>query len=193
MNGLDIGNMIYLVLLGVVIGGYLLVANRHQMGKIAQQAAIWVFIFLGAIVVAGMWGDIANTVMPRQSVAQDGTQIIVPRATDGHYYVTLDLNGVPIRFVVDTGASEMVLTQADALRAGVDMSRLIFSGRAMTANGMVETAPVTLDTVTLGGVSDARVRATVNGGEMAESLLGMSYLHRFSRLEIANGKLMLER
>jgi aspartyl protease family protein len=193
MNGLDIGNMIYLVLLGVVIGGYLLVANRHQMGKIAQQAAIWVFIFLGAIVVAGMWGDIANTVMPRQSVAQDGTLIIVPRATDGHYYVTLDLNGVPIRFVVDTGASEMVLTQADALRAGVDMSRLIFSGRAMTANGMVETAPVTLDTVTLGGVSDARVRATVNGGEMAESLLGMSYLHRFSRLEIANGKLMLER
>jgi aspartyl protease family protein len=193
MNGLDIGNMIYLVLLGVVIGGYLLVANRHQMGKIAQQAAIWVFIFLGAIVVAGMWGDIANTVMPRQSVAQDGTQIIVPRATDGHYYVTLDLNGVPIRFVVDTGASEMVLTQADALRAGVDMSRLIFSGRAMTANGMVETAPVTLDTVTLGGVSDARVRATVNGGEMAESLLGMSYLHRFSRLEFANGKLMLER
>jgi len=193
MNGLDIGNMIYLVLLGVVIGGYLLVANRHQMGKIAQQAAIWVFIFLGAIVVAGMWGDIANTVMPRQSVAQDGTQIIVPRATDGHYYVTLDLNGVPIRFVVDTGASEMVLTQADALRAGVDMSRLIFSGRAMTANGMVETAPVTLDTVTLGGVSDARVRATVNGGEMAESLLGMSYLHRFSRLEIANGKLILER
>ena len=193
MNGLDIGNMIYLVLLGVVIGGYLLVANRHQMGKIAQQAAIWVFIFLGAIVVAGMWGDIANTVMPRQSVAQDGTQIIVPRAADGHYYVTLDLNGVPIRFVVDTGASEMVLTQADALRAGVDMSRLIFSGRAMTANGMVETAPVTLDTVTLGGVSDARVRATVNGGEMAESLLGMSYLHRFSRLEIANGKLILER
>ncbi len=193
MNGPDIGNMIYLIILGVVIGGYLLVSNRRQMGKMAQQAAIWVFIFLGAIVVAGMWGDISNTVMPRQSVAQSGASVTLPRAQDGHYYLTLELNGVPTRLVVDTGASEIVLTQADAERAGVDMSRLIFSGRAFTANGMVETAPVTLQSVSLGGITETNIRATVNRGEMTESLLGMSYLSRFSRLEISDGKMVLER
>jgi len=193
MNGPDIGNMIYLIILGVVIGGYLLVSNRRQMGKMAQQAAIWVFIFLGAVVVAGMWGDISNTVMPRQSVAQSGASVTLPRAQDGHYYLTLELNGVPTRLVVDTGASEIVLTQADAERAGVDMSRLIFSGRAFTANGMVETAPVTLQSVSLGGITETNIRATVNRGEMTESLLGMSYLSRFSRLEISDGKMVLER
>jgi aspartyl protease family protein len=94
--------------------------------------------------------------------------------------------------VVDTGATDLVLTRADAERAGIDTDGLIFSGQAFTANGMVQTAPVLLDTVALEGMR-ARVRAVVNGGEMQESLLGMSYLHRFERLEISGGTLVLER
>jgi aspartyl protease family protein len=112
---------------------------------------------------------------------------------DGHFYVTMEVNGAPIRFVIDTGASELVLSRADAARAGIDPDGLIFSGRAFTANGMVETAPVTLASVVLGGVADTGVPAVVNAGEMPESLLGMSYLERFSRMEIANGRMVLER
>ena len=64
----------------------------------------------------------------------------VPRSADGHYYLTMEVNGAPIRFVVDTGATELVLSRADAERAGIDTGGLIYSGRAFTANGMVETA-----------------------------------------------------
>lgn len=193
MTGDQTASIVYLALLGTAIALSHLVANRGNLGRVARQAALWALIFLGAIAVVGLWPTIRDTVVPRQAVLQDGRQITVPMSADGHFYLSLDLNGVPVRFVVDTGASEMVLSARDAARIGLDPGKLIYSGRAMTANGMVQTAPVRLATVALGPVVDRGVRAVVNQGELRESLLGMSYLNRFSRLEIANGRLVLDR
>ncbi|MEM6388759.1 MAG: TIGR02281 family clan AA aspartic protease, partial [Pseudomonadota bacterium] len=109
----------------------------------------------------------------------------------GHFHATLEINGVPVRMVVDTGASELVLTQEDARRVGLEPENLAFTGRAFTANGPVETAPVRLDTVVLGGLETRGVRAVVNGGEMFDSLLGMSYLSQFESIEIRGRELIL--
>lgn len=185
-------SLIYLVLLGCVVGGWFFMSQRRNLGKLAQYAAIWGFIFLGAVVAVGLWADIRDDFAPRQSVLTEGT-VSVPRASDGHFYLTLDVNGVPTRFVVDTGASDIVLTLADAQAAGIDTDLLIYSGRANTANGTVDIAPTRIETLTLGGIPDTDVRAVVNGGEMRESLLGMAYLSRFSRLVIAENQLVLER
>jgi aspartyl protease family protein len=193
LDGDQIGSLIYLGLLVTVIGGWLVVSQRRNLGKLAQYAAIWGFIFLGAIVAVGLWTDIRQTVAPRQSVMMDGARVELPQHVDGHYYVTMEVNGAPIRFVVDTGATELVLSHDDAIRAGIDADALIYSGRAFTANGMVETAPVTLDAVALGPVIDTKVAAVVNGSEMQDSLLGMTYLQRFSRVEISGGRMVLER
>ena len=193
LNGDQIGSLIYLVLLGTVLLGWLVASNRKNLGKLAQYAAVWGFIFIGAIVAIGLWTDIRQTVAPRQSVMMEGARIEVPQAPDGHYYLTLGVNGAPVRFVVDTGASELVLSHTDAIRAGIDFDKLVFSGRAYTANGMVDTAPVTLDTVQLGPVTETDVPAVVNGTDMQDSLLGMTYLRRFDRLEISNGRMVLER
>ena len=193
LSGDQIGSLIYLVLLGTVLLGWLVASNRKNLGKLAQYAAVWGFIFIGAIVAIGLWTDIRQTVAPRQSVMMEGARIEVPQAPDGHYYLTLGVNGAPVRFVVDTGASELVLSHTDAMRAGIDFDKLVFSGRAYTANGMVDTAPVTLDTVQLGPVTETDVRAVVNGTDMQDSLLGMTYLRRFDRLEISNGRMVLER
>nr|WP_290428503.1 TIGR02281 family clan AA aspartic protease [Defluviimonas salinarum] len=160
-----------------VIAGYFLLANRRQLGKVAQQAAIWGLIFLGAIAVAGLWDDIRRSARPAEAVIR-GDSIEVPAAADGHFYLMAEVNGVTVRFVVDTGATDIVLTQRDAARAGLDPEGLNYFGTAMTANGRVATAPVRLDTLALGGVSDANVPAVVNGGELDTSLLGMSYLGR---------------
>jgi len=192
MEHLDTPRLVYLVILGSAIGLWFFVQNRAARGKLAQYAAIWGLIFLGAIAVVGLWGDIRQTVQPRQSMMADG-RIEVPRAPDGHYYLTAEVNGVPLRLVVDTGASQIVLSQSDARRAGIDTEGLVYTGRAFTANGEVRTAPVRLDRVEVGPIRDTNVRAVVNGGEMAGSLLGMEYLQRFSRVEITGGRLVLER
>lgn len=185
-----IGSLVYLTLLLCAVGGWFIASQRKNLGKMAQFAAVWGFIFLGFIVAVGLWNDIRSDIAPRQSVMADNT-VTVPRASDGHFYLTLEVNGVPTRFVVDTGATAIVLSMQDAVAAGIDTDALIFSGRANTANGTVQTAPVRLDSLSLSGTPETNVRAVVNGGEMRESLLGMSFLNRFSRLEIAGGQLLL--
>lgn len=193
MDAMDTGHLIYLVMLLGAVVFWFIAANRHAMGKMVQQALIWGLIFVGVIAAIGLWEDIRHTVIPRQAVFSEAGRIEVPRSPDGHYYLTLDVNGAPIRFVVDTGASSIVLLERDAEAAGIDLSRLRYTGTAMTANGAVRTARVVLDEIGLEGMEDRRVTAFVNEGEMAESLLGMSYLQRFDRLEISGGRLILER
>lgn len=193
MSGDQIGNLIYLVLLGGVIVSWFFVQGRASLGKTMQQMAAWALIFVGVIAVYGLWSDIRSTVIPQQMVFGGEGRIELPRAPDGHYYVTLSVNGAPTRFVVDTGATSVVLTRRAAEDAGIDLGRLHFLSEAMTANGKVQTAPVTLDTVEVGPFADRGVTAYVNAGDMQNSLLGMTYLDRFSSLQIAGGKLVLQR
>lgn len=188
----DIPRLIYLGLLIVALGGWLIAQSRLSLNKTLQYAVVWGLIFVGAIAVVGLWDDISRQVTGAQQSTAHG-QIEVPRARDGHYYLTLTINDEPVRFVVDTGASQVVLTQKDAARVGLDPSGLAYLGTAMTANGEVRIAPVRLARVDLGGVVDSNLPAAVNGGEMDESLLGMSYLQRWDRIEITGDRLVLTR
>ena len=192
MEQVDFAHLTKLVILGSVILLWAVVRNRDSLGRLMQQALIWGLIFVGAIAVVGLWDDIRQTVRPMQSVVSED-RIELPRAPDGHYYLTAEVNGAPIRFVVDTGASQIVLSQTDAARIGIDTENLAYLGRAYTANGEVRTAPVRLDSVAVGPVRHEDVRAVVNQGQMDGSLLGMSYLQRFSSIEITGGTLVLTR
>lgn len=193
MEKAEIASLIYLGLLGIALAGSMLSANRHQIGKMAQYVLIWGFIFIGAVAGIGLWPQVRNSVLPQQSVVTGSGEIVVPRNFDGHYYLTLELNGVPTRFVVDTGATDIVLTPQDASRAGINVAGLSYNNRAMTANGLVQTATIRLDRVSLGGITDRSVPAVVNGSPMQESLLGMAYLNRFDRIEIEGGQMVLSR
>ena len=193
MTADGIASLIYLTLLGVVVAGYFLLANRHQMGRIAQQGAIWALIFVGVAAGAALWDDIRSSSDTRQAVFRDGERIVTTRAPDGHYHLTLGINGSQVRFLVDTGATDMVLTLRDAQRVGLDSDDLRFVGRAATANGLVQTAPVTLDRVELGGIVDRNMPAQVSGGDMPGSLLGMRYLSRFAEVTISGDTLTLSR
>ena len=145
------------------------------------------------IAAVGLWSDIRQRTAQRQSYDASTSTIRVPVARDGHYYLDLKVNGVPVRFAVDTGASQIVLTRKDARRVGLDPKNLDYINEAHTANGIVKSAPVRLKSVTLGPVHDQNVRATVNAGQMQDSLLGMSYLSRFATLSIKRGVLELRR
>lgn len=193
MSSDDYGQLAYLGALGAVLVFWYFVQNRQSLNRTLQQGALWGLIFLGVIAAVGLWGDIRQTVQPQQLVVSESGRIEVPRGPDGHYYLTLDINETPVRFVVDTGATSMVLTKADAQRVGLKDDEMIFFSEAMTANGAVRTAPVRLEDVALGPFHDRNVRAFVNEGEMSKSLLGMEYLSRFARLEISGGTLILER
>lgn len=191
MDPNDFPRFVYLVLLLIVVGGYALVESRKNLGKVLHQAAIWLLIFLGAIAIAGLWPTIRQAARPTQAVAIAGG-IEVPVSDDGHFYVTAKINDADVRFVIDTGASTIVLNGRDAERAGFDPATLNFLGKAMTANGEVPTAPVRLARFDLEGMIDENIAASVNGGELDTSLLGMSYLSRYE-MTLSKDRLVLRR
>jgi len=192
MDTNDVARLVYLTLLAAAVGGYFIAQNRTNWSKLAQQAMVWVLIFAGLIASYGLWGDISRGLRPRQAMLETG-QVEVPRMFDGHFYLTARLNGEPVDFVVDTGATDVVLTKDDAAKIGINMGDLAFTGRAYTANGAVRTATATVDEVRLGDITDRNLRVFINDGEMDQSLLGMAYLRRFSRIEIEDDMLVLTR
>lgn len=193
MDSDNLAQLIYLVLLGSVIAGWFFVDNRKNLGKTAQQAAVWGLIFVGAIAAIGLWSDIRDNVAPSQSYIDGMATVEVPRAPDGHYYLDLDVDGTTVRFVIDTGASDVVLSKADAARIGLDVENLFYGDIANTANGEVHTARVRLKNVRLGEIVDLSIGASVNAGDMVTSLLGMTYLQRYSKIELGGGKMVLRR
>ena len=193
MADFETGRLIYLIVLLVMVAGWFFMQSRDGLNRTLQYAAIWAMIFIGGAAAVGLWQDIAQDGQRVRMITSESGEITVPRAGDGHYYLSLDVNGTAVNFVVDTGATEMVLTQADAARAGLDPESLSYLGRAITANGEVRTAFVRLETVSLGDVTDHNVTAVVNQSEMKQSLLGMGYLQRWGRIEIAGGELILTR
>jgi aspartyl protease family protein len=93
--------------------------------------------------------------------------------------------------MVDTGASDVVLSAADARSLGFDLGRLSFIRTCCTANGSVSGAPVALREIRIGAIALANVRASINGGEPDHSLLGMSFLGRLAAFGFENGTLTL--
>lgn len=192
MTGDSIAHLVYLILLLLFVGGWVARGRFRGRSQAFRHAGSWILIFAVAIVGAALWDDIRSDVQP-QAFVTDAGAIAVPRARDGHYYLTAAIDGQRVRFLVDTGATDIVLSRSDAERVGIDTGGLVFSGRAGTANGEVRTAQVWLDTFEVGPLTDRDVRAQVNGGEMGVSLLGMDYLRRFARIEITGERLILER
>ncbi|MEX0279284.1 MAG: TIGR02281 family clan AA aspartic protease [Ruegeria sp.] len=193
MDGDSIARLAYLGLLGAAVVAWFISQNRQSLNKTLQQMMAWVFIFIGVVAVVGLWEDIRTTVGPSAQMSVTGDTIEVPRSYDGHYYLPILVNGEPVTFLVDTGASQIVLSSKDAERVGIDPDQLNYFGRAATANGEVRTAPVRLDSLELGPIIDHNISAWINEGELHQSLLGMDYLHRFSNIQFADGRLLLSR
>lgn len=189
MGGGDTMQLVYYGLLLLVIGGAMLFELAGRGGQVLRQLLLWVVIFAGATLAADWY---LHGTAPQQQVL-DGGRIEIPLGRDGHFHLTAEVNGQPVRFMVDTGASSIALGPEDARRIGLDLDDLAYVGTAMTANGQVRTAPVTIEEIAIGDIVDRNVRAWVIGGDLDGSLLGMSYLRTFARVSFEGDLLVLER
>ncbi|MEM7191006.1 MAG: TIGR02281 family clan AA aspartic protease [Pseudomonadota bacterium] len=166
---------------------------RGRLGQAAQHAAIWGLIFIGVVLAIGFFEPLQNQLMSDRAQMVDERTVKLERGRDGHFYALLQVDGTDVRFMVDTGATMMVLNQADAEAVGLEPDTLDYFLRSQTANGEVSGAPVRLDSVRLGPFLDTDVRAVVNGGELRQSLLGMSYLDRYEGFRVEGEAMYLSR
>lgn len=197
-----------LVVLAFLGGSAILYHRRTPPGLFLRSVLAWmaiaVVVFTGysyRFELANFKDRLLGELMPSSGIEVSGGAVSIRADQSGHFVVeamvvlrgasgSLD-SGVPIRFLVDTGASDVVLSPRDAERLGLNVNALDYTRAYRTANGMVKGAPVRLNRISIGPLSLAEVRASVNGVPMSRSLLGMSFLSRLSGYEVSRERMVL--
>lgn len=112
----------------------------------------------------------------------------IARSADGHFYLDAQVNSAQVHFLVDTGASMVALTPADAQRAGIALPSERATARG--AGGAIEVMPVTIDRIAAGPLEARAVRGAV-ARDLPVSLLGQSFLSRVGTVEISGDRMVL--
>ncbi|MBB4630543.1 retropepsin-like aspartic protease family protein [Sphingosinicella soli] len=169
-----------------------LIPRLRQIGfsRTAKMALSWILIFGGLIFLVAQWPTIRSALDPA-SPRMSGEEMLFTAREDGHFYVRGAINGESVLFMVDTGATDIVLTLETAALAGFSRDTLRFDGAAQTANGMVRIAGVRLGELTIGDVTLRDVPASVNEGALNTNLLGMRFLRTLESWRVEGDTLIL--
>ncbi len=141
---------------------------------------------------AAVAGPAAAAAPPAAAPASDVVHdsLVYHAGPGGHVVLDADVDGAPVHFIVDTGATFVTLTPADAAAIGYGRGDLDFSIKMGTANGVTRAAPITLREVRIGQLELEDVPAAVVEN-LSVSLLGMSFLSRLDHWEMHNGTLTI--
>ncbi len=198
------GNQVSLVYLSL-LGGVLLLSalsfrrlSGTALARNLRYAALWGVIF---VVLAGGYSyrnevktisqRIMGDLLPGYGGVTGPNEVTYTRAEDGHFYIDAESAQTPIRFLVDTGASLIVLSPGDAQRLGFDLTRVRFDRVFQTANGMVRGASAVLNELWLGDRVIRNVPVSINEAPMSNSLLGMAFLEQLESFEVRGDRLVL--
>jgi aspartyl protease family protein len=187
-------NVIVFVLLVVVV----LALLRRRFSQALKAVLVW--LFLAAVLAVGYTyrfelREVADRVMAEfipGHVATRGRTVEVARGQGGNFVVLTQVNGARLPMILDTGASSVVLTHDAAKAAGLPLEVLSYSVAVDTANGRTRAAPVTLQSIAVGGLVEREVAALIaQPGQLRQSLLGMSFLNRLQSWEVRGDRLVL--
>jgi aspartyl protease family protein len=183
-----------LVATGFALDGF----RRHWTAGI-WGLVLWGLVATGAVGVYMRRGDIAvafdrliGEVSAGRAVVTEAGEVVVARRADGSFTLKARVNERETRFIFDTGASTVVLTAESAAASGLHPSGLSFTVPVSTANGRTLAAPVVIEALAVGAITERRVPALVaQPGSLHENLLGMTFLDRLDSYEVRRNRLIL--
>lgn len=195
-----------LLVLTLVAGGFALGWNERA-GLAIKQGLIWTGILVVLLTVYAyrfefmhMGFRVAGVTLPTVAMpaAPSAAAVKPPPGTvylsavrGGHFLADATVNGTHVRFLVDTGASVVALTEFDAQRLRIDMDSLKFTIPIDTANGRTLAARVILGEISIGSISRRDIQAVVIREGLEQSLLGMTFLKSIRSFEMGDGALIL--
>lgn len=194
----DVSSLVLKVAVLVFVGGLVLVLFRERLSQALEAMLFWAIF--GLLLVVGYTyrfelrdaGDRVIAQLMPGHVAGHGRDVEVVRGRGGDFAIAAHINGARVPMVLDTGASSVVLTQDAARSAGLPIEVLEYTVNVDTANGRTRAAPITLDRLTVGGLTERAVPAlVVQPGQLKNSLLGMSFLNRLASWEVRGDRLRL--
>jgi aspartyl protease family protein len=198
LNALDTSSLGVKIFIVALLAVVVVVLFRGRFNEAIKSILIWVAIVL-ALAVGYTYRfelrDVADRVMAEfvpGHAATRGRTVEVARGPGGNFVVATQVNGARVPMIFDTGASSVVLTHEAAKAAGLPLEVLSYSVAVETANGRTRAAPVTLQTISVGGIVERDVSALIaQPGQLRQSLLGMSFLNRLEGWEVRGERLAL--
>ena len=192
-NDVMLGGL-YILMAAMLIVGTLM-ARREPLAKMATLTLTWVLMFGAGFVLLTFRDDLGLVAQRLKSEATGapviaGQQLRIPMAIDGHFWVAAKLNGMPVKFLVDSGATMTTIGPRTAADAGVAVSAER-SQVVRTGNGIVRVAVGRANMLAIGTIERADVGLHIAGGEDL-NVLGMNYLSSLDRWGVEGRWLVLE-
>lgn len=198
----DFGRLLYGGVLAAVIAAGIL-GSGIPIGAVARNLAVWLVIIVGLVAAyqfryefQHIGSRLTAGLIPASPIsmtaADGGRSVIVEKQANGHFEVRAEVDGRPVRFLMDTGATTTVLAARDASAIGIDVASLAFDIPISTANGTARAARVTADEIRIGSIARERQSLLVaQPGALEVSLLGMSFLSSLSGYDVRGDRMVL--
>jgi aspartyl protease family protein len=198
MSETNIPNIIYYILLILFVGSGVLFHYRNKFGKAVKDASIWLVIILAIVLLYSsrykfidIKDQLVAALSPSSAISNEDGSLSFRAAQDGHFYINTEVNGKNVRFMVDTGASDIVMDKDTARKIGINLNQLNYIKTYHTANGIVRGAPIRIEKIKIDNYILTNVRASVNEADMNKPLLGMSFLNGLEGYEVKRGTLTI--
>lgn len=197
-SDIDHAYIIQGVAIVALISSGLVFGRQIRASEAMRNIALWVGI--AAILMIGyaykdVLSDVAYRVraelVPSYGVSPNPHELVLTADENGQFSVIGAVDNVRVKFLVDTGASDIVLSPDDAQRLGIELDKLDYSRDYETANGEGRGAPFTVASLTIGPIRLTDVPVSINQAPMSSSLLGAPFFQRLQSFEIRGRRLYL--
>ncbi len=197
-SDVDHANLITSIGFLALISSSLMFRRRIAMSEALSYIAIWAaiagFLMLGYVYkddLSDAFFRVRSAMIPSYAVTSTPHEVVLSADENGQFEVFGRVDGARVQFLVDTGASDIVLSPQDAQRLGIDVSKLDFDRDYETANGSGRGAAFTVASLSIGPITFTDVPVSINAAPMTTSLLGAPFFRRLKSFEIRDGKLYL--
>ncbi len=176
----------------------LLFVRQFNLKQTMRNVLIWVAA--GGVLIIGFSFQnelrelglrVRSNLIPGYPIETGYHELSIQESDGGHFLVYGVINGTRIPFMIDTGATDIVLDPSDARRLGIDMDSLKFDRPFGSANGIGYGAKTVVASLAVGPIQFSNVEVSINKAEMGASLLGMAFLKRLKSYSVSGGKLIL--
>ena len=192
-NDIMLGSLYILMAVMLVLGS--LMARREKAAKLVTMALAWVAIFGAGFVLFTFRDDFGWVLQRLRAEAtgdpvQQGEEIRIPMAIDGHFWVDGELNGESVRFLIDSGATMTTIGRETALQTGVEVSETR-DQLVRTGNGIIRVSTGRADTLQVGAIERQDMALHVADNENL-NVLGMNFLSSLQRWGVEGRWLVLK-
>ncbi|HQS11546.1 MAG: hypothetical protein B7Y62_06165 [Sphingomonadales bacterium 35-56-22] len=176
-----------------------LAARRLPLGYVAKAAFAWIAIFAALFAIfsfrfefQAVWERVKSDISGTAGQSVSGEDITIRRQDDGHYWLQVDVNGKPVRFMIDSGATTTAVNANTARETGIEVDANGYPVFLNTANGSVAAQRGVILSLKIGSQEIGQHNVVVSESFGDTNVLGMSFLDSMQSWKVEGNVMTLK-